>query len=100
MLGISLHLSALSPSQPVIADENIICEGIFLELFAFAPQAQHSTAKPVQLAQAAKKASTRRSERNNARKQSWLEPVRRRGIYTARCVLETNEEIEICPAYE
>ena len=95
-----VFLPPLSPAQPEIADDNIIRWGTFLNFHVFfAPQAQHSTAKPIQLAQAAKKASTRRSERNNARKQSWLEPVRRRGIYTARCVLETNEEIEICPAY-
>ena len=34
-----------------------------------------------------------------ASRQSWQEPARGRS-FTARCVLKTNEEIKICPAYE
>ena len=55
----------LSPSRPVIADEKIIFWGTFLNFFAFfAPQALHSTAHPIQPAQA----------------DNWLEPACRRAF--------------------
>ena len=63
-----------------------------------APQEQHSTA---QSTPTSSKASTRRSERDNASKQTELaRATMSSSIYTARCVLKTNEEIEICPAYK
>ena len=90
-------LPPLSPSQPAIADENMACWGTFLNFFAFfAPQAQHSTA---QLTRTSSKASTRRSERDNASKLTELARASLSSIiYVARCVLKTNEEIEIGPA--
>ena len=54
----------------------------------------------VQSTRTSSKASTRRSERDNASRQSWLEPACCRAFYTARCVLKTNEETKICPAYQ
>ena len=35
-----------------------------------------------------------------ASKQSWREPAHTRRRAAARCVLKTNEEIEICPVYK
>ena len=79
-----------SPSQPVrvVADDNIIRWGTFLNFCAFfVPQAQHSKAQRNQPAQEAK-ASTRRSERDNASKQTELARASMSSsIYTARCVL-------------
>ena len=47
------------------------------------------------------KASTLRSERDNAGKQTELARASMSSsIYTVRCVLQTNEEIEICSAYK
>ena len=71
-------LPSLSPSQPVIADENIICWGTFLNFYAFfAPQTQHSTA---QSTPTSSKATTRRSEPDKASRQSWFEPTCRRAF--------------------
>jgi len=57
--------------------------------------AQHGASSPAQ----SSKASTCRPERDNASKQAELARASMSSsIYTARCVLETNEEIEICPA--
>ena len=58
MLGISSHLG---PSQPVIANAEILCWGTFQNLFAFF--CKHSTSN---------RASTRRSERDKASKQTEL----------------------------
>ena len=52
--------------------------------------ARHSAISPGQ----SSKASACRSERDNASKQSWREPTCRRA-FTVRCVIKTNEEIEI-----
>ena len=100
MLGQSSHLFTSSPSQPVIAGENIICWGTFLKYVAFfAPQAQHCTA---QSTRTSSEASTLRSERDNASKQTELARAgMASSIYiTVCCVLMTNEEIQICPAYQ
>ena len=69
----------------------------FICFICFASTSQHSTA---QSTRTSSKASGRRSERDNASRQSWLEPACRRGIYTARCVFKANEKIETCPAYK
>ena len=81
-------LSPLSPSQPVIADGNIICWGTFVNLFTlFSPQAQHSTA---QSTRTSSKARTRRPERGNASMQTELAGASMPpSIFTARCVLKT-----------
>ena len=66
------------------------------------PQAQHSTAqhsafRPAQSG----KASTCRSESDNASTQTELARASMfSSIRTARSVFKTNEEIEICPAYQ
>ena len=63
-----------------------------------ASTAQHSTA---QSTRTSSKPSTRRSKRNNASKQTELARASMSSsIYTAPCVLKTNEEIEVCPAYK
>ena len=60
-----------------------------------ASKARHSTA---QSTRTSSKTGTRPSERDNASKQTELAGARMSSsIYTARCVLKTNEEIEICP---
>ena len=93
-------LPPLSLSQPVIADENIVCWGTFLKFFAFfAPQAQHSTAQRSQLAQAAKQVRADQSATTQASRQSWLEPACRRA-FIQLAVFKPNEEIEICSAYK
>ena len=46
------------------------------------------------------KASTRRSKRDNAGKQTELARASMSSIYTACSVLKTNEEIEICSVYK
>ena len=65
------------------------------------PQAQHSTAQhssAINPAQSSKP-STCRSECDNASEHRELaRPSMSLSIYTARCVLKTNEEIEICLA--
>ena len=62
--------------------------------------AQHGRAQRSQPAKAAKQVRADQSATTHARKQNRLEPACRRGIRTARCVLETNEEIAMCPAYK
>ena len=61
---------------------------------ASTPHTQHSKAQSA----LHKAASTCRSARDNASKQRELARANMSSsIYTARCVLKTNEEIEICP---
>ena len=80
MLGIRI-LPPFSFSQPVIAEEKIIW-GTYLNFLPFfAPHTQHSTA---QSTRTSSKAIPRRSDRDNASKQSWLDPACR-GVYAAHC---------------
>ena len=82
-------LPSLSPSQPVIADESIICWGTFLNLFAFfAPQAQHST---VNTHKQQKQVRADQSATTQAGRQRWLEPACR-GAFTQLAVFSKRKK--------
>ena len=67
-----------------------------------APYRKHRKYSTAQSTRAtSSKAGTRRSERDNAGKQTELARASMSSsIYIARCVLKTNEEIKICSAYK
>ena len=78
----------------------LFCWGTFLIFFLRSLPRKHSTAH--HSTRTIGKASTRRSERDNADKQTELARARMLSstYNTARCVYKTNEEIEICSAYK
>ena len=69
-------------------------------VFKHLPQAQHSAIGPAQSSKARVRAD--QSSATQAGRQGWREPraSMSSSSSTARCILETNEEIQICPAYE
>ena len=100
IVGIVSGLSALL--KPVVSDEKKSCGGTFLIFFAFCcPQAQHSAAQRSQSPH--KQQSKYAPIRARQRKQALTELAGARMSWSfciARCVLKTNGETAIFPAYQ
>ena len=58
------------------------------------------TSQPIQPAQSAEQVRADQSSTTQASRQEFAQASMSSSTYTARCVLKTNEGMEICPAYK